>query len=209
MRPPRKSGSNQDKDQLRRIAVEAARVIAEQGIRDYHVAKHKAATRLGLPDHVALPRNAEIEDALREHQRLFQTRSQPLQLSRLREAAVEALRFFARFEPRLVGAVLDGTADQHSSVCLHLFADDPRELAAFLHSQGIPFDEQDRTLRFDGERHVDFPVFRFSAGDVPFDVTTFPLDGLRQAPLDRISGRPIQRASLDALLELLHSTKRN
>ncbi len=55
----------------RRIAVEAARLISEDGMRDYHAAKRKAAARLGIQVDTALPKNAEIEDALREYQRLF------------------------------------------------------------------------------------------------------------------------------------------
>ncbi|MEO6690295.1 MAG: hypothetical protein ABIS07_11805, partial [Dokdonella sp.] len=55
----------------RRIAVEAARLISEGGLRDYGRAKTKAAAQLGIFDEAGLPKNSEIEDALREHQRLF------------------------------------------------------------------------------------------------------------------------------------------
>ena len=51
----------------RRIAVEAARLLTEQGMRDFHQAKRKAALNLGFGDNVTLPRNDEVEDALREH----------------------------------------------------------------------------------------------------------------------------------------------
>ena len=37
-------------EQRRRIAVEAARLIAEDGLRDYRQAKLKAASRLGISD---------------------------------------------------------------------------------------------------------------------------------------------------------------
>ena len=40
-------------------------------MRDFHQAKLKAASRLGIHDDASLPRNREIEDALREYQRLF------------------------------------------------------------------------------------------------------------------------------------------
>lgn len=108
-------GGNRDAEQRRRVAVEAARLISEQGIRDYALAKRKAAGRLGIVADSALPKNDEIEEALREHQRLFHADDQPRRLRRYREAAREALVFFARFEPRLVGAVLDGSADRHSA----------------------------------------------------------------------------------------------
>src|SRR4029077_5157090 len=66
-----------DSENRRRIAVEAARLISEHGIRDYHVAKRRAAERLGIAADTALPKNSEIEEALREHQRLFDAKEQP------------------------------------------------------------------------------------------------------------------------------------
>ncbi len=187
----------------RRIAVEAARLIAEGGLRDYRMAKEKAAARLGIPGEAALPRNSEIEDALHEHQRLFQAADQPRTLRRLREAAVEAMRFFARHEPRLVGAVLEGTADEHSAVCLHLYSDQPHEVLAFLDERGIPYEEQQRRLRLDRNVARDVPALVFRAGDTPIDITLLPYDQLRQAPLDRTGDKPMQRATLAGLQALL------
>ncbi|MFI4958646.1 MAG: hypothetical protein ACHP7C_05745, partial [Lysobacterales bacterium] len=127
-----------------RIAQEAARLMSEHGIRDFHHAKLKAAERLGILETQALPRNLEIEQALREHQRLFLADSQPQLLRQRREAAVESMRFLAMFEPRLVGAVLEGTADAHSAVCLHVFSDDPDAVALYLRDHGVPFETQTR-----------------------------------------------------------------
>ena len=53
------------------IANAAARLMAEDGITDFHLAKKKAARQLGLPDHVAFPDNAEVEAELRIYQRLY------------------------------------------------------------------------------------------------------------------------------------------
>lgn len=194
----RRSGSlrgNVDETR-RRIAVEAARLIAEDGMRDYHEAKRKAALRLGVGDDAALPRNSDIEDALREHQRLFQSGTQPAHLKRLRHTAIDAMRFLARFEPRLVGAVLEGTADAHSTVHLHLFCDDPREVVAALADQRIPFEEKTRTLRSDSGRDEDHPALLLGADGVPVELTLFAVDDLRQAPLDRVSSKPMRRARL-------------
>src|SRR5688572_25916883 len=105
------------KERRRRLAHEAARLMAESGIRDYHQAKLKAAERLGIHDDASLPRNREIEDALREYQRLFQGDVQA-GLQQRREAALRAMEFFSAFDPRLVGPVLDGTADRHAPVAL-------------------------------------------------------------------------------------------
>ena len=189
-------------EQRRRIAVEAARLIAEDGLRDYRQAKLKAASRLGITDDLSLPKNGEIEEALREHQRLFRN-EQPATLQALREAAVEAMRFFAAFEPRLVGPVLDGTADEHSAVCLHLHDDGADRVAMFLQEKGIPYEERTRRLRLERETTADVPVFVFSAGDSAIDITVLPYDRLRQAPLDRIDEKPMRRATLAAVEELV------
>jgi hypothetical protein len=172
--------------------------MAEGGIRDFHQAKLKAAARLGEHDDSALPRNSEVETALREYQRLFQSDSQPQLLRRKREAASSAMTFLRRFEPRLVGAVADGTADEHSPVALHLHSDDASEVTMLLQDTGIPFDESDRRLRLDRERSLECPVFLFAADGVSMDLTVVPRDVLRQAPLDRAE-RPMMRLSLSAL----------
>jgi hypothetical protein len=185
-----------------RVAQEAARLMSEHGIRDFHHAKLKAAERLGILDTQALPRNLEIEQALREHQRLFLADSQPQLLRQRREAAIEAMRFLAAFEPRLVGAVLEGTADAHSAVCLHVYSDDPEAVVLYLREHGVPIDTQVRRLRYSRDDQPEYPVLLFAADELPFDLTVLPRDALRQAPLDRADDRPMRRASL-AQVEML------
>ncbi|HEX7340390.1 MAG TPA: hypothetical protein VF271_10725 [Rhodanobacteraceae bacterium] len=187
-----------------RIAQEAARLISEHGIHDYRRAKLKAAEHLGIVDDQALPRNREIDQALREHQRLFLADSQPQALRARREAACSAMRFFAPFKPRLVGSVLSGTADTHSAVQLHLFSDDVEAFARFLHEHDIPAEQQTRHLRLTRHAQADFPVFLLTADSLPFDLTVMPREMLRQAPLDPLDERPMARASLVAVEALLH-----
>src|SRR6202045_3356897 len=102
-------------DNLRRaLAQEAARIMAEHGVRDFLIAKRKAAERFGVTDGAALlPKNSEIESALAEYQRLFGGASPLQSLHAQRRAALSAMRYLREFEPRLVGAVLAGTATQH------------------------------------------------------------------------------------------------
>ena len=186
----------------RRVAVEAARLISETGQRDFHAAKRKAAQRLGVGDEIALPSNQEIDAALREHQSLFQPRHQNL-LHELRTAAAEAMRFFARFQPRLVGAALDGSADIHSAISFHVFAESGTDLIVFLLEHGIDFSESSRTLRYGPDDQREVPVVRFAADGHAFDLSVLGIDDLRQAPLDRISGQPMRRLARNALLELI------
>ena len=190
------------RERRHRLAVEAARLMAEGGMRDFHQAKLKAAQRLGIVDDASLPRNSEIEAALREHQRLFQ-RGHAAGLRQRREAALHALEFFRVFHPRLVGPVLDGTADTHGAVCLHLYSDEADAVPRCLEEHGIPAEVRSRRLRLDRERDGEFPVWLFSADGLSFDITVLPLAVLRQAPLSGIDGKPMKRASLAQLRLLL------
>ncbi|WP_243038948.1 hypothetical protein [Dyella sedimenti] len=190
-----------------RVAQEAARLMSEHGIRDFHHAKVKAAERLGILDAQALPRNNEIEQALREHQRIFHADTHPQLLQERREAAAEAMRFLERFEPRLVGAVLEGTADAHSAVCLHVFSDTPEAVVLFLEERGVPLTQQTRRLRTKRDEQAEYPVLLFAADGLPFDITVLPHDALRQPPLDRVDEKPMRRASLAAVEELLASAE--
>lgn len=203
MHHARQHAETRTRERRRRLAHEAARLMAESGIRDYHQAKLKAADRLGIHDDASLPRNREIEDALREYQRLFQGDAQSTGLRERREAALRALEFFAMFDPRLVGPVLEGTADRNSPVALQLYTDDADAVARHLDQHGIPAEARSRRLRLDRERLFDAPVWVFSAEDLTFDLTVLPHDALRQAPLSAIDEKPMRRASTTQLRALL------
>src|SRR4051812_37493195 len=101
------------------VAQEAARLMAEHGINDYLVAKRKAAERYGVVEAAFLPKNTEIEEALASYQRLFGGEQHASTLQQQREVAFQAMQLLEKFNPRLVGAVLNGTATEHSDIQLH------------------------------------------------------------------------------------------
>ena len=188
--------STRDQQMRVRIAQEAARLIADEGFKDFHAAKRKAAQRLGAPDTRNMPRNREIEEALLSHQRLFQAEAQAGNLRNLRLAALEAMRFFGDFRPRLVGPVLTGTAGVHADINLHLFADTPEEINLFLLEAGIPFQTSQRRYRFARDEWLEFPTFQFLAGDQPVELAVFPREGRREAPRSPVDGKPMRRADV-------------
>ncbi len=199
---PRKR-SNRSRQVRYGVAQEAARIMREQGIKDFLLAKRKAADRLGISDRTALPGNDEIAAALTEQQRLFGGEAYPARLRILRQTASRAMDLLREFEPRLVGSVLSGAITEHSDVNLHLFADTPETVAIRLMDQGIPYETNERRIRYPSERLELLPSFRFVAGDVTVEATVFPPQGLRQAPSCPLDGRPMQRARLPDLEALL------
>ena len=198
------SNRNVKAQQMRlRLAQEAAQILLQSGSRDYYAAKHKAAVHLGAADTRNMPSNTEIESALQEYQRIFRADSQPIELHRLRKAALHAMQFFKDFRPRLVGSVLRGTADEHSVVSLHLVAATVEEIDLFLRQYNIPFEMGEKCMRFHAEQLQRLPVYRFVAEDVPIEVVVFPVDGPRQPPLSPVDSKPMQRADIPALEKLL------
>ncbi len=187
------------------LAQEAARVMAEHGIRDFLVAKRKAAERFGVTDGAVLPKNTEIELALVEYQRLFGRDSHPESLHAQRAAALQAMRQLSGFKPRLVGSVLSGTATEHSEVQLHLFAERPEAVTLWMMDQGIRHEVTARRVKMNAERVLEYPGVRFEVADQAIEATVFPTDGIRQAPVSPVDGRPMRRADVTDLEALLAS----
>jgi hypothetical protein len=178
------------------IAREAARLMIEHGHEDYGIAKRKAAERFGVTDLAVLPRNTEIEEALAEHQRLFDPQAHASSLSEMRSAALEVMRLLEGFEPRLVGPLLSGTATAHNDITLHLFADTAESVAMQLMDRGIRHEVGERRFRTQRDEVEAFPALRFTAGGHEVDATIFPRDGIRQAPPGPVDGKPMRRATL-------------
>ena len=187
------------------VALEAARIMAGEGVQDFLLAKRKAASRLGVSVARFLPRNIEIKNALVDYQRLFQSKTQPNQLRALRETALEVMQLLSAFRPYLTGEVLEGTADQYSGITLHLFADAPEEVVFFLTRNKISYRTRGRRLRVYQDQYKEYPDFQFIAGDHCVDLVVFPVNGLRQAPISPADKKPMSRASLAAVQAMLNA----
>ena len=204
-----KKNSNGENRARRLLAQEAARIVVDQGIRDYRIAKLKAADRLGMSERGSLPGNAEIELAVAEHLQLFGRESHADFLHAMRQAALAAMALLAAYSPRLVGPVLNGTADANSSVNLHVFADSPEQVAMALSGLGFDYKPYERRLKSrrngkDGKAVADsYAGFQFVHGDISVEATVFPVDGIRQAPISPIDGKPMKRADEKAVRALL------
>lgn len=131
-------------------------MIAEDGA-DYATAKRKAARQLLGDVRVAgewLPDNDMIEEEVRTYQALFHGEHQPRILALLRQLALLAMEDLTAFRPYLVGAVLNGTATEHSDVHIQCFCDSPKDVALHLLNAGVDFDTSE-TRHFAGRGEVE------------------------------------------------------
>jgi hypothetical protein len=184
------------------VAEEAARLMAEHGIQDFRIAKKKAAERYGVVEGSVLPKNTEIEAALVARQRLFGPQQHANSLEQQRRVALNAMKLLERFEPRLVGPVLSGSATEYSDIQLHVFSDSTEAVCMLLLDRRYDYDVIERRVKMQADRQVSVPAVRFGIGDEIIDAVVFPKDGIRQAPVSPVDGKPMKRASLSEVQEL-------
>jgi len=69
--------------------------------------------------------------------------------------------------------------------------------------RGIRHEVTARRVKMNAERVLEYPGVRFEIDDILIEATVFPTDGIRQAPVSPVDGRPMRRADaleLEALL---------
>ncbi|GAB6068461.1 hypothetical protein JCM13664_17810 [Methylothermus subterraneus] len=183
-----------------RIAQLSARIILEEGVRDYSAAKRKAAQRLRL-GWEEMPDDQAIEAALHEYHRIFRFQQQPDFIRSLRQIALEAMEFLAEFSPRLVGGVLDGTAGEYSPIILHLFPDTPEAVIWKLIEAKLPYREEPHVTAAElGNHEAKIPVLSFYFKGFLTETLLYPPKALRTTPK-----RGVCRASIKALRRLLEA----
>lgn len=205
--------SRENLDHIRQmIAQQAARMMAEDGVHDFAYAKKKASRQLGISEASALPTNAEIEEEIRLYHNIYNADEQPLELAKLRKAALMTMQLFARFNPHLTGSVLDGTAGKFSQTNIHLFADSAKDVEIFLLSQQIPFDSSEKSYRISDKPSKDkkekvrktVPVFTLETELGLQKISVFDVDDMRVATKRTSDGSNAERADISDLQALIN-----
>ena len=191
-----------------RIAAVAARLMAEDGIDDFALAKRKAARQLGAPQSEALPGNDEVENELRAYRALYQAEEHPERIAELRRIALDAMLAFERFNPYLTGAVLRGTAGPYAEIELQLFPESPKEVEIFLLERGISFTTHEGR-RFSGDRAHPMSVFSLTWQETPLKLSVFDPRDERVALKTSQAGRVMERAGVAEVGALVHGSSDN
>lgn len=184
------------------IAALAARMIAEDGA-DYGTAKRKAAKILlsnqKIPGDV-LPDNAEIEAEVREYQSLFFGEEHAQLLKHMRLVALEIMEMLSEFSPYLTGAVLNGTAGEHSDIHIQLFAESSKDVAVFLLNHDINYEVSEANHFLHAGRSLEILSFLWKGEAV--HLTLFEQDDQRQIAKSA-GNRRIEKADLNAVRALM------
>jgi hypothetical protein len=194
---PKDRGRN---DERSLIANFAARIMVEDGVENYGIAKRKAARQAGVPDTRQLPTNEEIDAALRTHQALFEGEMHRERLLELRSRAVKIMRELEEFNPYLTGSVLSGNAGKYADINLQLYIESPKSVQIYFIDRGIPYRPGQCRL-YCGDQARMVPTFTID-DDVPIELMVLALDDLRRPIRTTADGKPIERARLQVVQAL-------
>ncbi len=193
----------------RLLAREAARLMYEEEVAQYFVAKRMAAKRLfGRAGAKQirfrprdLPSNGEIQEALLALADATEGAARLDRLEDMRRIALRVMRRLASFDPRLIGSVATGHVRAGSDIDIQIFADDPDAPEAHLRSIGWAYVRDDVVIRRASGVH-EYQHLRLE-WEHPIELTVYPRRELRTRPRSSTDGQPMTRLSIRAVEALL------
>ena len=191
-------------DKLRRqIVFEAARLMYARQESEYYRAKWKAARKVcrGGVKPSDLPSNREIRDEIQRFAQLYEGDRRGENLFEMRVEALRIMRLLARFRPRLIGSTLTGHVRRGSDIDIHVFTSSVEAVTSELDREGMTCDVERKRVRKHNEERVFTHIHirdRFC-----IELTLYPADKAHYVFRSSITGKPIERASIEELQRLL------
>jgi hypothetical protein len=196
--------SDRQKDQLRQaLAYEAAKIITEEGMRDFHRAKLKASERLGNSQHGSLPSNLEIEQAINAYQKTFILDHEKI-LTAQRRTALTVMQWLSSYRPFLVGPVLEGTVGVNTPISIHVSGETVESVIETLGDKSFDLKSSERRLKINND-FVFLPTVNFEYQDYEIEVLVFSLRQQYQQPKSKSQNRSMHKTNLKGLEDLLSS----
>lgn len=181
----------------------AAKILAEEGINDYLLAKQRAVQRLHLPDKTGLPKNADVQQQLVNHLELFDGKGLKERQKCFRRLACQLMELLAAFQPLAAGSVVDGVVTKTSRIQIHIFAPTPEHVATALLEKNIPYQLTEQTIRFTPAKTENKPAYNFLMDDTPITLCVFNENEMRKTVIDPVYGRSSVRLGINSLKILL------
>lgn len=179
-------------------------MVVDEG-HDLHTAVQRATAELGIrPQHLDVD-IATLRQAVHEYRELFRPQ-QAATLHDRRKLALQAMRSFADYRPRLAGSLVygDGPLDR---VRLILLADTAEQVMITLHDLHIPWRDAEVTLHYTKDRHKTHPAFRFIAGDMQIELVVLTPGSRNDPPRDALGKGPLDTIGVDQLEALINAAQ--
>jgi predicted nucleotidyltransferase len=184
----------------RRLAEEAARLMAYGVENEYLQAKERAMMMLGLSDQTRMPSNKMVNECVA---RLTKSELGPEEVKRrlheMREIAVQIMSCIDDFDPFLIGSVLTGKIRDCSDIDLHAYCENYEELKDRLAEW--EYDSIDEEIV--QNRKGTFVHLKWTERTYPVEITIYPWDQRDVVQISSVTLRPMKRADLVAVQKLL------
>lgn len=185
------------------IAHLAASYLIEGAAETFQDAKIKASEAIGSPPKAQLPSNVLVQQILAQNLALLEGSKWLDRVRKMRGAALKAMRFFADFEPHLVGSVLYGTVTEYAIISVHVHNDDLEPLLWKLGDANIQYRLGETKLKTQGNKSAVFPCLEITMSAYEFDIVVLPLAHRFNPPLSPLDGKPYQRADMTRVEQLV------
>ena len=159
------------------IASKAAELISQEGIRDYHFAKKKAAKYLGFSDKEILPSNYEIDKELILFKNLYQKIDHDL-VQNLKKEALKIMILFERYKPYISNQFLEGIITKYPIIEINLFTDDIKEIEYILLNQNIHFEIIDVNIHKKNTLKT-LSIYKINGYEFPIELKIFDTNELK------------------------------
>ncbi len=188
---------------LRRLIADVAKRVVEDRL-ELPTALRQVAQELGIRLKPGQPDAATMRAAIQDYRELFRP-EQAKQLHENRRMAIEAMRQFDAFQPRLIGSLVNGDGPV-DVIRLLLTADTPEQVIMHLSDQRTPWRETEARMHYSGGRIEALPALRFQAGDSNVELIIMPPQQRSDPPRDPIGGGKLAALSQDELAALVERT---
>lgn len=195
---------------IRQLLVrEAARLMYEEHVKQYHDAKRMAAKRIFGQGNKGntyvrsqdLPSNGEINDEVAKLANFHEGDNIAKQLFLMRVTALDIMQTLERFNPRLIGSVSTGNIKKSSDIDIHLFLEHIEELEMQLDALNWDYERKNVTINRTGQ-YVEYTHF-YLERQFPVELSVYHTSEIRVRTRSSTDGKPIKRISFDRLLQTL------
>ena len=183
----------------KRIALEAARLLADGVETEYLHAKQRALSSLGLSSQARLPSNRKINDCVGMITRAeLGSEEVDRRLGEMRQIAEEIMSVIEDFDPFLIGSVLSGKIRRTSDIDLHAYCDDVDQLCAYLEDFGYEEIEVEHVENRKGH----FVHIKWCERGYPVELTVYPWSWRAIVLNSSVTCKPMKRVDVYGLRRL-------
>lgn len=188
------------------VAEEAARFMVDGLENEYLQAKERAIQKLGLSTTSYLPSNRKIKNCIA---RLTKDQLGPEEVKRriheMREIAEQIMAVIDDYDPYLIGSTLTGKIRDTSDIDLHAYCDEWEEIQELLTNWGYEDIDEEIVENLKGT----FVHLKWYERQYPVEITIYPWSWRDVVMLSSVTGKPIQRADLQGVRNLLKKRKKD